>query len=210
MSDDGDRKTPVMPELAGDVTPVVKAEEVDVPAPWERQRGEGEREWTCFKTYRDMNPRNLHNCGMVGQIRVASAELSAWYRKWSWDARVEAYDVLTDRIVQAQRKRQLEQSVDDINADNLAILGTLRKFLSLEAGKYLEASADGGSIGLIKPADLKGLIEAVIKMQRLIHGETTENVGVETDLSDMPMDELRAWHERLKSKGDLPKKNEPS
>src|SRR5581483_4415469 len=116
----------------GPPTPRVLAlEDTTVRHPWDRQVGEGDREWKCFQAYRDMNPRQLSMSGHVGGVRVATAELSRWYNTWHWEDRVNAYDTLTDRIVRQQRERFLPESVEDMSADQLATLSKLRKiFLS--------------------------------------------------------------------------------
>lgn len=193
-------------EANGPPTPrvVELSEDVAQRQTWERRGDEGEQEWAAFQAYRDMHPRSLHNCGFVGNVRVASATLSTWYRKFDWERRVNAYDVVLDRIAFAQRKKALERSADDWMAQKLGALETLDKILDLELGKYLESAASGNGVGLIKPADLKGLLETSVKMRRLLKGETTENIGVgDTDISDMPLEEVIAWRERLKA---MPKK----
>lgn len=176
--------------------------------PWERQEGEGEREWTCFKAYRDMPvPRNLHRSGYLGGVKISSAELSRWYNTWKWAERTEAYDVLTDRIIQTQRKKTIERHTDEATADQLAMLAKLDEVISREVEKLLTASTGQNGVGLIKTSDLKGLIEASIKMRRLLTDQTTEKIGTEsTDLSDLSVDDLVTLREELlKKKQGSPK-----
>lgn len=189
-------------EDRGPDTPrVIQPEDASIRHPWERQDGEGERAFQCFKAYRDQSPpRQVHRAGFLGGVRVASGELSKWFREHRWEERCLQYDVLTDRIIEAQRRRFLEQSVDDMAADQLASLNKLRRILSLELDKYMTAAESGQGVGLIKPADLKGLLEAEVKLTRLIKGETTEAVGVKESPGIKKMDaaELMAWRDRLK------------
>lgn len=189
--------------MAGDEVLAI-VQDTSVRQPWERQEGEGEDEWTAFKGFRDMHPRVIHRAGFIGGVRVSSEKLSRWYRQWKWAERVEAYDVLTDRIVQAQRKKTIEESVADISADQLAYLGRLRRLIDLELGKFLEAAESGNGPGLIKPAELASLIDKEVKLTRIIKGESTENVDVRTDLSGMDPAALMEWRARIKG---LPSKD---
>lgn len=142
----------------------------------------------------------MHRAGFLGGVRVASGELSKWFTQHRWEERCVLYDVLTDRIIEAQRRRIIEQSADELAADQLASLNKLRRILSLELDKYLAAAEAGQGVGLIKPADLKGLLEVDVKLSRLIKGETTESIGVKESpgIKKMDADELMAWRERLK------------
>lgn len=192
MAEEQPPNTPRMPE-ATSVAPADRQ-------PWERLPEEGEREWAAFKAYRDMEPpRDFQRAGFLGGVRVAAAELHRWYRNHRWAERSAAYDVLTDRIVAEHRKKVLERSAEDITAEHLVTLQRLRRVLLLEVQKYVESAEASAAPGLIKPSDLKGLLEASVKLDRLIRGETTEEVGVQkTDLSEMSIDEIRAWRERIK------------
>lgn len=188
---EGDRATPVMPEMQTDAQLAQRRI-------YERQHGEPDDAWTCFEAYRDMDPpRRLMRSGYLGGVKVASATLSEWYRRWKWDERVEAYDVLMDRIVQAQRKKALEQAVDEVTADHLSMLKDLRSLVGIEIKKYLEATRSNDVAGMVKAADLKGLIEASIKMDRLCRDQTTDKTEAEVDLSGIPLEELIACNERL-------------
>lgn len=200
-------------EEFGPETPkVVQIEDTSVRHPWERQDGESERAWQCFQAYRDSPvPRYINrNATYVNNVRVASGEISKWYFANKWEERCTAYDVLTDRVMEAQRRRFLEESAQERAGAQLAALSKLRTILSLELDKYLEAAMAGNAPGLIKPADLKGLMETEIKMTRLIKGETTEEVGVSTSegIDQLDPTELMAWRERLKKKPATPKKSD--
>lgn len=170
MSDDA----PITPRVA-------QPEDTSVREPWERQRGEGETEWAAFKAYRDqMPPRALCRSNFINSMRIPPADQSRWFREWKWDSRSEAFDVLTDRIIQNQRKKRLEESIDDITADQLHALAKLRRINELSLGHWLEAAEGASGPGLIKFSDLKGSMEAEIKLTRLVKGETTEKVDTST------------------------------
>lgn len=171
---------------------------------WERLPGEPEDAWACFRAYREMDsPRRMHMSGHLGGVKVATATLSKWYRVYRWEERTSAYDVLRDRIVAGQRKKILEQAAEEVTADHLAVLKDLRSFLALEVKKALE-NAQSTDAPVMKPAELKGLIEVSVKMDRLARGETTEEVGVQGELASTDLDEIRALRERfiaLKNRG---------
>lgn len=139
----------------------------------------------------------MSRIGHLGSIAVASGELSGWFRKWHWDERVAAYDVLSDRIVADSRKKFLEQATEEVTAEQMVALQSLRRLVTNELRKFVEASVAQDGVGLMKMADLKGLIEASIKMDRLVRGEATEKTEATVDLSGLSLDELRAWNERF-------------
>lgn len=83
------------------------------PAPWERQPRESPAAWAAFRTYRDLGAeRSLDKAyqvrtGRQGSAKRAPGRWDAWSRRWGWVARAAAFDAHVDRLVQAQREREL-------------------------------------------------------------------------------------------------------
>ena len=72
------------------------------PPPWERQEGEGSKEFTAFVTYRDLQPkdrsvdhvREILYPGSAWQTRT----LRDWAKQFNWNLRVIAWENELDRL----------------------------------------------------------------------------------------------------------------
>lgn len=76
------------------------------PAPWERQAGEGGREWTAFKAYRDMADRSLAKTAIEIDRRLSV--ISDWSRRWGWVERVAFWDQEVERAAAKGHLRAVE------------------------------------------------------------------------------------------------------
>lgn len=165
--------------------------------PWERQENEPELGYEAFKGYCFQTPpRRLKHAS----VRHSTAELSALFNEWRWDERVLAWDRHVERIRVAEREALLKQDEKDRLAKWKTTLETVGALVDREMAKLLSESEKSQMSGLIKPSDLNKLMVSWITMQRLIHGESTENVNVQDDrLEKLSLDELREL-QRLQAK----------
>lgn len=70
--------------------------EPDLPAPWERQKGESAKAYAAFRAYRDAGAtRSLTKAAQ--ELNKARCTLADWSRRWHWVARAEAHDREQDR-----------------------------------------------------------------------------------------------------------------
>jgi hypothetical protein len=173
-------------------------EAVKVPEPWERQASESEEAWLAFKAYREMPP-DERLIKRAGVHRMAT--LSKWYRDHNWEDRCKAYDAHFDALSVEERERVFRRASKELAIDHMVALADMRELMSREFAKYLEASRSTEMHGLIKPSDLIKMAEAVVKLDRLVRGETTENVKTEIDTSKLSLDELRQLEELLTKAG---------
>ena len=163
---------------------------------WERQPCDDELSWPEFVKYRDApSPRRL-----IRPSSVSTRELHTWYQACNWGERVAAYDRHLDGIVRAEREAYLAQSAKEVAAHHMAILQGSRELLDRETAKLLQLSKDSEGFGVIKPAELIKLTELVVKMDRLVRGDTTENAGTTFDGSKLTLEEVLAL-EALAEKG---------
>lgn len=159
---------------------------------WERQTGEPDDAWAAFQRYRDMAaPRNMRYAAVVSQAKILS-----WANEWRWQERATAYDRHTDALRRAEREEMLRQDAQERTAKDIATLRGAEELLDNELKKML-AESHASEMSLAKVSDLTKLLDKVITLRRLVHGESTENVSVSTefDLSNLSIDELRKWRE---------------
>lgn len=164
---------------------------------WERQDDEPENAYEAFKGYCFQTPprRLAHS-----SVKFSTSELSKLFNEWRWKERSLAWDRHTDRIRLDEREALIKQDEKDRLAKWMTVLETTGEILSREMAKLLRDSQETQASGLIKPSDLNKLMATWIQMQRLIHGQSTENVAVDdARLENLTLDELRELH-RLQEK----------
>lgn len=168
----------------------------EVPEPWERQAAESDEAWLAFRAYRDMPPdeRLLKRAAVV---RMST--LSKWYRDHNWADRCTAYDAKFDKLRVEERERMYRRTAREVAIDHMVMLADTRELYTREFQKLLEASRQSEMHGLIKPETLVRMAETMVKLDRLVRGESTEHVATSTemDLSKLSIDEIRTLHELL-------------
>lgn len=163
-----------------------------LPEPWERQEGESEEAWLAFRAYRDMPPdeRQVKRAAVARMHR-----LSQWYRDHNWSDRCKSYDAKFDAIRVEEREAMYRRASRQVAIDHMVLLADARELITREMSKLVSASRDTEVHGLIKPEALIKLCETTVKLDRLVRGETTENVGkTDVDLSKLSLDEIRTLH----------------
>ncbi len=158
------------------------------PQPWERQEAETEEAWAAFRTYRDMPP----DARMMTRAATRStATLSKWFNEHGWAARCREYDAKFDSIRVEEREAMYRRQAQQIAIDHMLMLSDARELVQREVAKWTAASRDSAMHGLVKVADLTKLFEMVVKLDRLVRGETTENVGSkDLNYANLSTDEL--------------------
>lgn len=163
---------------------------------WERQPSDTEESWEAFKSFRDAKPpRKLFRPG------VPTGKTSEMYRDHNWKARVEAFDIYMDQKAVEERRQIVGMKAKEIAEEHMIILTRARKIVSRELDKLLEASNSDDMAGTIKPSELTKLLEAVIKFDRLVRGESTEKTDTGVDLSKLSLDELREFEKMQRKIG---------
>lgn len=160
------------------------------PSPWERQYTETDDAWRAFKAFRDTRPPRRQRA----VIGFAHATICKWYNDHRWPERCDAYDRHMERIVLEEREKLLRQSAREISADHMAMIQSARAIAQAELDKLL-ASSNESDIPLLRPIEVIRLSEMVVKLDRLIRGESTETVEHSVDLSRLSTDELRTMRE---------------
>lgn len=166
---------------------------VQLPKPWERQPNESDHAWLCFCAYRDMHPseRLLKRAGVADSVTK-----SKWYREHNWSDRCKAYDDHMSSIVQEERETMLRRTSRELAFEHSMQMAEMRDFWLREFAKYQAQSRESEMPAPVKFGELLKLGEMTVKLQRLLSGETTENVGTtDLDFSKLSLEELRTLHE---------------
>jgi hypothetical protein len=171
----------------------------DVPKPWERQADEPEEAYDAFRKYINQPPRGrrLHY-----GLAKDKAKLSGWCRQYCWHDRADAYDAVYEQIADEERARIYQRNAEVAAIDTMIMLGDAKDLVQRELAKYLEASRDNDMVGLMKPNEMTRLLETAVKLDRLVRGETTENIGkTDLDTSKLSIDELEQLSNLLAKAG---------
>jgi|WetSurMetagenome_2_1015567.scaffolds.fasta_scaffold25325_5 hypothetical protein len=159
---------------------------------WERQPCEPEAEWRAFLTYRDMpRPRSFRL--VSGYLGLAQSRISSWAYAWMWKDRANLYDRQAfaaewqeHAAKQAARKEESEALID--KATQLAYRELAHRLEDIDP-------STGRPLAPLKDAQLVRLVESVIKLDRLVHGESTEKIETtgSVDLKKLSDDELAQY-----------------
>lgn len=159
----------------------------DVVPVWERHPCDSDESWEAFRLFRDARPpRRLLRAG-AGPI----GKLHKWYKENAWAERVAAFDMHLDHIWTKEREDTIRLSARHVAAEHIQALTTARRLLQRELDKWLIASEKVEAEGLLSMSEVNKLLDNVVKLDRLIRGESTEKVVTDQDLSMLNPEDLR-------------------
>jgi hypothetical protein len=165
--------------------------------PWERQDEEPETAYTAFKGYVYQTPprRLVHSSAVQG-----TAQLSSLFNEWRWAERALAYDRHVQKIRDAEREALIKEDEKTRMASQLTMIKGLQQIANREITKLLRDTERSEAFGTVRVSELNKMIAAAITLERLIRGESTENVGmVDVNVQKLTIDELREL-QRLQAK----------
>lgn len=160
--------------------------------PWDRQHGESAQAFAAFAHYRDSGPtRSLLQTAQhlrdtmpqrKGKVESIRTQISQWSSKWSWQTRVEAFEISEDRRRRVERQamqRQMEER--HLAGSNIALVASL---LRMQGGK----DARGNDIAALRPDQIEDWSEATTVLEKAVRiGRLT--LGMPTDL----MKSMDSW-----------------
>lgn len=80
----------------------------DLPDPWQRQKGEGEKAYYAFGLYRDQeSPRGLSS--VISELSVSRTLVSRWANRYAWRERARMWDRSRQEAI---RRDQVKQAVE--------------------------------------------------------------------------------------------------
>lgn len=163
---------------------------------WERQPQDSNESWPYFRAYRDLTgTRQLRRVrlAVTGATAPPMEQLKEWYDAHGWKERVAAYDAHMDALFQEEKEALLKQSARDMAAEHLAIVQDAAEIAQRGLEALVQAARENEAVGLLKPGELIKLMEAAIKLGRLVKGEATERGESKStlDFSGHTVQELR-------------------
>ncbi len=154
---------------------------------WERLATEDDHAWDAFKQFRDAVPPRRQR-SVIGH---GTCPVSHWYNEHRWVERVDAYDRHMERVAQSEREAQLRQNAKDVSAEHMAMLQSARHVAQRELDKLRESVVRGDG-QMMRPTEIIRLLETVVKLDRLVRGESTEAVEVGNKAAKLTDEELEA------------------
>jgi hypothetical protein len=156
---------------------------------WGRQPCDTEESWPAFCEYRDMRTRRLR-C----TTKATLEQVRKWYHEHNWKERVAAYDAHLDEVMLKERDEVLRQATRDVSAEHMEMLASAREICQLELARIATLTRDSrGANAVLKTPELIKLMHEVVKLDRLVRDQTTENVGSGIDLSKLSEEELEIY-----------------
>lgn len=157
--------------------------------PWYQQPHEPDDAYRAFCEWRDQDPpRNARS------LDVSVAQRLEWFQRWSWGERVALWDDHVNLVVAQERGAFLAETTRDLAAKHMALLSDARDLAKREIQKLL-AESNQSKLSTMKPRDLIRLLTEIVKLDRLIRGESTSNEALEINTDNLTVDELRNWQE---------------
>lgn len=122
--------------------------------PWERQKGESDKAYEAFVTYRDMGT-NRSIRAVAQKLAKSRTQIGKWSSGWEWTERVRAYDNELEKEARAKAVKDRKDMTDR----HIKIAMQLQK-KALEALTSLEVEA-------MTPKDIKEFIKMATDLERL-------------------------------------------
>ena len=137
---------------------------------YERQPKETDPAWRAFCVYRDDPERSQEK---VAKATGKSAQLmAAWSTRWSWRKRVVEWDREAD---DRSRAAQLDE-IEEMQRRHIRLAQGMQQLAAIELKRKLEGAQKKQKLGQLAAKDMRELIEAGAKLERLNRGEPTDYV----------------------------------
>lgn len=141
--------------------------------PWERQKGETEKAFEAFTTYRDLGEKRTVSA-VCKKLEKSRSLIDRWKERWDWPERVRAYDNELEREAKAKAVKELRE----MTSRHIKIALALQQ-------KALEALKDLPIVKM-EPKDIKEYIKVSTELERL-NREITDEEKPDQEASKAPM-----------------------
>lgn len=158
--------------------------------PWERVDGESDVEWEAFSLWRDLaypdgialhtrfRARRMGDLAAI--LGVTMSQASALSKRCGWSLRTTQYDRYVDEIRLGVKATNAQR----VGAEHAKILGNLRAMVDLELTKHKERAEIDPNAPTTSIRELLLLIDAVVKLDRLVLGQDKPEGQTETQTTD--------------------------
>lgn len=156
--------------------------------PWERQKGESEKAFEAFVTYRDMEEKRTLTA-VAEKLQKSGTLIRRWKSAWDWAERVRAYDNELEKEAHTKAVKDRKAMVDR----HIGIAMQLQK-KALEALGHLSAEE-------MSAKDIKEFIKMATELERL-NRTLEEDSTQESSNSDTLADSIIAAYKKRKEAED--------
>jgi len=175
---------------------------------WERQDFETDEHWGTFLHYRNSPPlvRSMDRTAAECFVSFRVVEKYAEEMRWQW--RTAEYDKHVDSLATEETAHSVV--LYRIREERLATLKLFGQAIHEEIEVLRMQQSDrrmkGGKYSLLKPHEMARFLRDTILLERLLMGESTENVSVRDGkldrLSDAELEALDIIEKKLTGKSD--------
>lgn len=158
---------------------------------WQYQEGlDTHASFVAFRYFLGLTPpRELKNVCIGTEFNLNTVR--AWSSSCRWFSRAAAWDDYMARIAAEETESIVRRTAEERATKALLTLERMHAILDHEVLK-LHAQSVGTALPVMNAAQMVKLAESAIKLERLVRGDTTENVGNTLDLTQLTDEELAA------------------
>lgn len=157
--------------------------------PWERQKGESEKAYEAFATYRDMGEKRTLTA-VAEKLQKSGSLIRRWKDQWDWVERVRAYDNGLEKEARAKAVKDRKDMIDR----HVKIAMQLQK-KALEALSSLEVEQ-------MSPKDIKEYLKMATELERLNRTLEEESNRGSGEASTSLADAVIAAYQKRKEEGN--------
>lgn len=163
----------------------------DPPELWERTDLESDHEWSLFREWRDSaypgedfeRPQDRMPLTVLARSHgIGSSWIYTLSSKRAWPSRATAYDRMLDRA----RTKAAIGTVEELYEAHRRDCAVLREGVTTALNAWVAGIHDGTV--QMRPSELLAYAKTLHELERLTHGQSTENVSVKVSFT---LDELR-------------------
>lgn len=157
--------------------------------PWERQKGESEKAYEAFSTYRDMGEKRTF-AAVAEKLQKSDSLIRRWKNQWNWQERVRAYDNDLEKEARAKAVKDRKAMTER----HIGIAMQLQK-------KALEALTTL-AVEDMSAKDIKEYIKMATDLERLNRTLEEHSKSERADGPAQLADTIMAAWEKRKEEGD--------
>lgn len=157
---------------------------------WEKQRFEAPKQFIAFRIYRGLPQYHRTFHAVLETLGARSSfsydDIVKLSVEHYWSDRVGHFDMHAC----SQHANLVQQKKEEIQGRQLHMLGMAGELLKLDLHNHLAqlrtASSEGANLPVFKISELTRLLDVQLKLERLVHGESTENVSTSGFVGEAP------------------------
>jgi hypothetical protein len=178
--------------------------EYDPDHPWDRQPCDSPQSWAAFRLFLTAAPPRSLRGVALDLAGVSLATVERWADECMWSPRAACHDAARSAPAVSSAGPVASPTLAPPSpaaapalpspAEQRALLADMIALCKEEIAKFVATSRQSDMPGLLRPGEIARLTEVAIKFDRLLRGESTENVATAAtvDLSALSLEELRA------------------